>query len=503
MKENARGEVKPVGVWIRVSTEDQARGESPEHHERRARYYAEAKGWNVLEVYHLEGVSGKDVTNHPETKRMLADVRTKRVTGLIFSKLARLARDTRQLLDFADNFRDAGADLISLGESIDTATPAGRLFFTIIAAMATWEREEIVSRVSASVAIRAKLGKSLGGAAPFGYAWKNKVLVINPAEATVRRLMYKLFAEHKRKKTVARLLNGAGHRTRNGSKFSDTTVGRLILDPTAKGKQRLNYTKSSGQNKAWEYKPESEWQYVDVEPIVSVDLWNTCANLLGNGERKRRRPAKRAVHLFAGLTYCTCGAKMYIPSNSKKYTCTVCKNKIPDEDLESVYVNELKGFFMSHERIQNVLTEANAGLAALEADLGKKKPELAKLQAEINRVIGLFVETKLSSDEFGPFLRRLEDRKKEIADDVAKLEAEVAGKRVNTVSAETVVGEASDLYGRWSGFEREEKRRIIESLTDNLIVGDGEIAVNLKYLPSLEELTKEQRNLKDSSPKPT
>ncbi len=49
---------KPVGIWIRVSTEDQARGESPEHHEKRARYYAESKGWQIKEIYHLEAVSG-------------------------------------------------------------------------------------------------------------------------------------------------------------------------------------------------------------------------------------------------------------------------------------------------------------------------------------------------------------------------------------------------------------------------------------------------------------
>ncbi len=43
-------ETKPVGIWIRVSTEDQARGESPEHHEKRARHYAESRGWEVREV---------------------------------------------------------------------------------------------------------------------------------------------------------------------------------------------------------------------------------------------------------------------------------------------------------------------------------------------------------------------------------------------------------------------------------------------------------------------
>lgn len=51
-------QTKPVGIWIRVSTEDRAQGDTPEHHERRPRMYAEVKGWKVAEVYRLEAVSG-------------------------------------------------------------------------------------------------------------------------------------------------------------------------------------------------------------------------------------------------------------------------------------------------------------------------------------------------------------------------------------------------------------------------------------------------------------
>jgi hypothetical protein len=95
----------------------------------------------------------------------------------------------------------------------------------------------------------------------------------------------------------------------------------------------------------------------------------------------------------------------------------------------------------------------------------------------------------------------LDKRKKELGDEVARLEAEVACQRVNNLSADQILEEASTLYGRWATLEKEHKRRVIESITDNIIIEADSITVNLKYLPSTEELTKWQRNLRDSSPR--
>ena len=58
MKENSvqNNSPKNVGVWIRVSSEDQARGESPEHHRQRARDFTANRKWTIKEVYDLSGV---------------------------------------------------------------------------------------------------------------------------------------------------------------------------------------------------------------------------------------------------------------------------------------------------------------------------------------------------------------------------------------------------------------------------------------------------------------
>jgi site-specific DNA recombinase len=474
---------KRIGIWIRVSTEEQVKGESPEHHERRARLYAEAKGWNVVEVYRLDAMSGKTVKEYPETKRMLEDIRLGHITGLIFSKLARLARNTKELLEFADFFREYDADLVSLAESIDTSTPAGRLFYTMIAAMAQWEREEIAERVALSVPIRAKLGKPLGGPATFGYQWKDKTLLPEPNEAPVRKLIYELFLEYRRKKTVARILNERGYRTRNGSAFSDTTVDRLLRDPTAKGIRRANYTFSKDDNKAWKLKPESEWILHPVEAIVTEELWAECNTILNDQRTRGKRPAKRVVHLFSGLTYCTCGQKMYVPSNTPKYVCYKCRNKIPVVDLESVFHEQIKNFFFSTDEIAVHLEHADATVREKGELLRVLEHERTKLIADIDRLYDLYQSGAIDKHGFGLKYHPLANRQRQLDDEVPQMQAELDVLRIANLSHEQIVAEARDLYTRWPSLPSDEKRRIVETITEQIIVGDGEVEINLFYAP--------------------
>lgn len=485
---------KNVGIWIRVSTEDQARGESPEHHLERAKAYAAAKGWTVKEIYDLAGVSGKSVKEHPEAKRMLADIKRGHISALIFSKLARLARNTKELLDFSEHFNQFHADMASLQETIDTSTPSGRLFFTIIAAMAQWEREEIADRVKASIVVRAKLGKPMGGISPYGYDWKDKHLVINPAEAPTRKRMYELFAEYRRKGVVARTLNKAGSRTRLNKPWSDVTIGRVLRCPSAKGVYYLNKSRQIGSWQ-WEQKPESEWGTIQIEPIVTEELWNTCNQILEEHQKRAKRPGKQVAHLFAGLAFCTCGQKMYVKANSPKYVCEKCRNKIPVVDLEGIFHDELEAFFVAPERIAVHLANAQQGLQEREALLQSQRNDVQKIRDEMTRTHRLYVEGQITAQGFGQFYKPAEERLNQLLAGLPKLEAEVNHLKVATLSTDEVVSEAETLYARWPQLPLEDKRKIVETILERITIGDGEIDITLSCIPTSIEFTKSQQAL--------
>ena len=349
-------ERKKVGIWLRVSTQMQANEtDSLEHHQTRAEAYCQAKGWDVAEVYRFEAVSGKIVLEHPIAKQMLADVESGKINTLIFSSLSRLARNTRQLLAISETFRKHNASLVSLKESIDTDSPAGRLFFTVLSALATFEAEEVSERVKASMETRAKMGKSLGGAAPYGFVWKDKKLEINPKEAVVRKEIFGIFLETKRFKTTAKVLNEKGYRTRNGSKFSDASVKRLLTDTIAKGLKRTNYSTQKADGN-WQVKPESEWIYQTVPKIVSEELFDKVNAIIKTQQASKKKPARLPVHPFSGLVYCGCKEgteklKMRVYSSiTDKYTCPDCRRKIVKSDLENIYKQQLKNFILSPKK---------------------------------------------------------------------------------------------------------------------------------------------------------
>src|SRR5436190_10285310 len=143
-------------LYARVSTFDQ----EPENQLQELRRYCAARGWTAVE-YVDRGVSGsKD--KRPAPDQLVVDAKRRRFDTLVVWRLDRLGRNLRHLILLLDELQALGISFVSLGEGIDTATPAGRLQLHILAAIAEFERSRCVERVRAGMARARAEGKHLG-----------------------------------------------------------------------------------------------------------------------------------------------------------------------------------------------------------------------------------------------------------------------------------------------------------------------------------------------------
>jgi site-specific DNA recombinase len=110
-------------------------------------------------------------------------------------------------------------------------------------------------------------------------------------------------------------------------------------------------------------------------------------------------------------------------------------------------------------------------------------------------VYKLYVDQQLTGESFAKFYKPLEERQNQLDEELPRLQAEVDLLKINHLSADKVVAEAKDLHERWPSLTREEKQKIVESITEKIIIGKDSIDISLCCLPSSEKLVKEQRML--------
>ena len=498
---------KNIGIWIRVSTDMQVQDESPEHHLRRAQMYAESKGWNVVTIYRLDALSGKSIMEYPETNRMLADIKNGTITGIIFSKLARLARNTKELLEISDIFQHSKADLISLAENIDTSTPAGRLFFTIIAAMSQWEREEIAERVKASVPIRAQMGKPISGTASYGFKWVDKKLELDEHEAPIRKLMFEIFKQTQRLKTTANELNKRGYRTRNKSPFTKTTVERLIKEPAAKGVRIANYSRSEGAGKKWKYKPKEEWIAVPCPPIVEVELWEECNQILRERANKEKSVGKQSTRLLTGFVHCNNGHKMYVYTGSPNYyKCTQCKRKIAITDIEDIFHSQLKQFLLTETDVESYNQTTLRKIEEKEVLLKSMRGDYDKLMKRMEEMMNMRMSNEITKEDFAKFYTPIQTQVRQLEMQLPEIEAEIDFLKIQALSGDVVLHDAKDLYNNWQSLSFEDKRYIVEIITDKITIYEDSIDIFLSHLPqtpSSLNTVNSAHSIKDSYLPPT
>jgi DNA invertase Pin-like site-specific DNA recombinase len=151
--------MKRAALYMRVSTK--GHGQTTETQAVALREYAAHRGFEIIEEYRDEGISGsKD--SRPALDHLMKEARTRKFDVVIVARFDRFARSVSHLLRALEEFNHLGIDFVSLSESIDTSTPMGKMIFTVLGAVAELERNLIKERVHMGISRARKEGKQLG-----------------------------------------------------------------------------------------------------------------------------------------------------------------------------------------------------------------------------------------------------------------------------------------------------------------------------------------------------
>src|ERR1051326_7093744 len=219
---------KAVG-YIRVSTDKQAdHGISLDAQQAKLTAYAHLYDLTLVEVIVDAGVSAKTL-DRPGLQRALGMLRKGQAHALLVAKLDRLTRSVEDLGELIRTvFVPGKADLLSVGEQIDTRTAAGRLVLNVLGSVAQWERETIGERTAEALAHKKAQGQKTGGDVPYGYglAADGKTLVPDEAEQDLLAAIREARQRGLSQRAIVAELTRQGFTTRKGTVLSLMQVQR-------------------------------------------------------------------------------------------------------------------------------------------------------------------------------------------------------------------------------------------------------------------------------------
>ena len=231
------GPRRAVG-YVRVSTEEQANeGMSLEAQRARIAAWAELNGYELVEIFADEGLSGRRADTRPGLGAALQAVCLEKIALVVYS-LSRVSRSTRDMLAIADQLERAGADLVSLTERIDTTGAAGRMVFRMLAVLNEFERDVIAERTSTALRHKQRIGKAVSRA-PRGMRLerepdgRNAILVADSDSDGLRLVTRarQLRSQGLSFMAIASELEREGFRPERGQRIHGSTVRYMLANP--------------------------------------------------------------------------------------------------------------------------------------------------------------------------------------------------------------------------------------------------------------------------------
>ena len=319
-------EKKIAGLYIRVSTEDQAReGFSLPEQEKRLRAMCEFKGYEVYNVYEERGISAKTGNYRPKFEELLQDIRDKKVNTIVVLKLDRLTRsvaDWEKILTFLEE-NDAYLDCAN--DDINTTNANGKMISRILTSVSQQEIERTSERTKIGLAGAIKVGH-IPHQAPLGYKHEDKKLVIDYATKDVVIRIFNMYHDGLSYKKISNILNE--EQVLGKTNWRDSTIVNLIENPIYKG----DFIHGKRTKKPTYYKDV-------VEPLVSKEYWEECQVQ----QKKNSRSYKRVEnYLFLQKLKCPkckriLGGKATTKKNGNVYYyyyCNDCKINFKEGEIE-------------------------------------------------------------------------------------------------------------------------------------------------------------------------
>ena len=462
---------KVCGLYMRVSTEDQAReGFSLPEQKERLEAYCKFKGFVIKDYYTDAGISAKTGNYRPEFERLKEDIKSKKINTIIALKQDRITRsifDWEELMRFLEE-NDAYLDCVN--DDINTTNANGKMVSRILMSVSQQEIERTSERTKVGLAGAIKQGH-IPHQAPLGYKHENKKLVIDHLTKDVVIRIFELYHKGMSYQKISTLFNK--EQVLGKTNWRDSSIVAILENEIYKGD--FVHGKRT--------KHPTYYENV-VEPIVSKEMWEECQVQ----KKKNSKSYQRTLtYLFLQKLRCPkCNRILGGKATQKKngniyyyYYCHDCKINFK-ESLVEEYFNDFVNELVEYDSVVNqfflpmIKQKFDEPQEELKKDINKQKDKLERIKrAYINGVFSL----EEYNDERKLVESALEKLQNEL-DEATSCEIlnftpqDILLKRdidyINNVKLEKEYKERTKI---WKDYTREEKSELIMKYVDDIKLG--------------------------------
>ena len=452
--------LKKVAIYIRVSTEEQAKeGYSIAAQQEKLKTFCASRDWQIYDIYIDEGYSGKNL-NRPEFKRLLNHIQD--FDLVLVYKLDRLSRSQKDVLHLIEDvFEPNHIGFVSTLENFDTTLSFGKAMLGIIAVFAQLERESITERACLGKREQARQGKWRGGPVPLGYDYINQQLITNEYEALIIRKIFQYYLDGMGMNAIANNLNQQGYSSKQNRPFTPSKIRTYLTNPLYAG--MMPYKKQVFQGAHQE--------------IIDKDLFESVQTIIAERGPKWRKPSPS---LLGGILRCgECGAKVFERKmqGARYYTCYTyhggpdhmrtaahCSlGYVSSEKLEQVVVNNLayeeEDYIMIDQLINGFFNTLKT--TDFESKIDSFKKDLHQLENERLRWYAAYGKGNLSLEEIENRIATVDHKRNTLLNEIATLECEQKASKDLSVVSGKLKKIAYDFHQIWRYTTPQEHRKII------------------------------------------